>query len=233
MQKQAQKLSILFAIFAVTGAAAAAQAPSVPLNQVDASYSLTKTGWGSADRITNPGTVYVVRIDGMLARAIADHVTPTNVITDGKLVPPAKGFLASFGASGDSQQIKPGDRFYLHDIDEKDNSLVFTLISLEKRNVVVHGNSTMSRLRMYIKFPMSSASLNALTPASAHALTDPVFAPEGSPILTPTVQLGESLAQVREIMGDPLQQVNLGNKEILVYQHLKITLTDGKVTDAE
>jgi hypothetical protein len=194
------------------------------------SYSLTGTGFGSADRITHPGKIYTTRIDGMLARAIADHVTPTNTIQDGALIPPAKGFRGAFGASGDSKQVQPGDRFYLHDVNIKDNAVVFTLLSLDKVVVVGQNGSTRSRVRMYVRFPMTAAQLESLTPDALHKLTDPIFAPEG---VMPTVQLGQSLADVIHTLGEPQQQVDLGQKKILVYAKLKVTLVDGKVTDAE
>jgi hypothetical protein len=198
-----------------------------------ASYSLTKTGWGSADRITDPGKVYVVRIDGLLARAIADHMTPTNVIKNGKLVPPAKGFIATFGAGGDSQQIAPKDRFYMHEIETKDDGVQFTLISLDKENVVIKGRSTSSRLRMYIKFAVPKEEMPKLTPDALHAMADAIFLPEGTAALTPNVQLGQTKEDVEKLMGEPTKIVSLGPKEILLYKDLKVVLTDGKVTDAE
>ena len=213
--------------------AVAQEADSGPNSALTASYSLTKTGFGSADRITDPGKVYVVRIDGLLARAIADHMTPTNVMTDGKLIPPAKGFIATFGAGGDSQQIKPGDRFYLHEIEMKDDAVVFTLLSLDKEKVVVKGQSTSSRLRMYVKFDVGKGGAAKLTAESLHALTDAVFLPEGSDALTPKIELGQSREDVHKILGDPTREVDLGAKTILVYKDIKVTLVDGKVTDAE
>jgi hypothetical protein len=63
-------------------------------------------------------------------------------------------------------------------------------------------------------------------------LTDPVFSPEGSSP-TATVQMGESEGNVRKALGNPDKMVDLGAKKILVYKNLKVTLQDGKVTDAE
>ena len=210
-----------------------AVAATSPANQADiaASYSLTRTGFGSADRITEPGTIYTVRREGLLARAIADHFTPTNVITaDGQLVPPAKGFRAAFGASGDVLQVEPGARFYLHAVEMKDNAVEFTLLSLDSMTVVGDGGSVHSRLRMYLKFDLDKAQRDTLTLQSVHKLTDPVFAPANS---APTVKLGQSLEEVHEALGAPDQVVDLGAKQILVYKSLKITMVDGKVTDAQ
>jgi len=224
-----RRVLLLATVLSFLGVAAAAQQP-LPA-PVLASYSLTGTGFGSANRVTKAGTVYTARIDGMIARAIANHVTPTNTIQDGALIPPAKGFKGAFGASGDSKQIQPGSRFYLHEVAIKDNAVVFTLLSLDEVVVVSGDNgSTRSRVRMYVRFPMPAAQLESLTPEALHKLTDPIFAPEGQ---MPTVQLGQSLDDVIHTLGQPQQQVDLGQKKILVYAKLKVTLVDGKVTDAE
>jgi hypothetical protein len=158
-------------------------------------------------------------------------VTPTNTIQNGALIPPAKGFKGAFGAAGDAKQVQPRDRFYLHEIALKDDAVVFTLLSLD-RVVVVSGDSgsQRSRVRMYVRFPMNKEQLAALTPDMLHKVTDPIFAPEGA---TPTVQLGQSLDDVVRTLGEPQKEVDLGQKKILVYASLKVTLVDGKVTDAE
>ena len=66
-----------------------------------------------------------------------------------------------------------------------------------------------------------------------HKITEAFFLPEGDPAATPTVQLGQSIDDVKKIMGDPVKVVDLGSKEILVYKDIKVTLVDGKVTDAK
>jgi hypothetical protein len=218
--------SLTLAAFTAIGLSATAQSPAP--NDLTASYSLTQTGFGSADRITSPGTIYIIRTDGILARAIADHITPTNTFKDGKLIPPSKGFLGAFGTAGDTKQVEPGNRFYLHSIEMKDGAAVFTLLSLDKITVVTQNGSTSTRLRMYLKFPVST-EINA---AQLHALTDPAFSPEGTAAPAQTVSIGESSEDVLKTLGAPQQQIDLGAKKILVYKQLKITLVDGKVTDA-
>lgn len=216
------------AIIALAAICIAAQAQSPTPNSIAATYSLTQTGFGSADRITNAGTVYVVHTDGLLARAVADHITPTNTFKDGQLIPPSKGFKGAFGTSGDTKQIEPGKRFYLHEVQFKDDAVIFTLISLDKVTVVGENGSVSSRLRMYLKFPVAKD----ITPTDIHALTDPVFSPEGAAPPVQTVSIGESSDDVRKALGQPMQEIDLGVKKILVYKNLKVTLVNDKVTDA-
>jgi hypothetical protein len=49
----------------------------------------------------------------------------------------------------------------------------------------------------------------------------------------PTLTLGLSIEDVKSIQGDPQKVVDLGSKKIYVYKDLKITFTDGKVTDIQ
>jgi hypothetical protein len=49
----------------------------------------------------------------------------------------------------------------------------------------------------------------------------------------PTLSLGMDLDQVKAIQGDPEKIVDLGAKKIYVYRDLKITFTDGKVSDIQ
>jgi hypothetical protein len=198
-------------------------------------YSLTETGFGSANRITKPGAVYVIRVDGILARAISDSITPTNTVKDGTLLPPARGFRGAFGSAGDTQQVKPGQRFYLHEIKVDADAVTFTFLSLDTISTVVNGRSGQSRLRFYLKFALPKTTVPDLTPESMHKYTDPIFIPESEAAATATVtvQLGQTLEEVKKIMGEPQKVMDLGAKQILIYKDVKVTLVDGKVTDAQ
>jgi len=221
-------ISLAFILPAASAQSAASAALAQKLN---ASFSITETGWGNAGRITNPGAVYVVHTDGLFARAIADHVTPTTTIKDGKPLPTGKGFKGAFGTFGDTLQIKPGERFYLHEVNVKEDAVVLNLISLDSHVVVNgEGGSSRSRLRMYVRFPLSREEQASLSPADVHRLVDPIISPESGPS---TVQLGQSAADVRRLLGEPTKIVDLGSKEILMYANLKVTLVNDKVTDAE
>ncbi len=48
-----------------------------------------------------------------------------------------------------------------------------------------------------------------------------------------TVRLGQTRADVEQIMGSPDRIVDLGPKAIYIYKSLKITFVDGKVADVE
>jgi hypothetical protein len=50
---------------------------------------------------------------------------------------------------------------------------------------------------------------------------------------TPTVSLGQSIAQVRAILGPPDQIMDAGAKQIYIYRNVKITFIDGRVSDIQ
>lgn len=49
----------------------------------------------------------------------------------------------------------------------------------------------------------------------------------------PTIQLGQSLDEVKGLLGEPLKVVNLGIKQIFVYKDLKVTFLRGRVADVQ
>jgi hypothetical protein len=57
-----------------------------------------------------------------------------------------------------------------------------------------------------------------------------VGGPAGAP---PTITLGQTLDQVVAAFGQPTQVVDLGSKRIYVYPNLKVTFTDGAVSDVQ
>ena len=48
-----------------------------------------------------------------------------------------------------------------------------------------------------------------------------------------TLELGQTIEQVESVFGKPRTIVKLGDKVIYTYDSLKVTFTNGKVTDAQ
>ena len=56
----------------------------------------------------------------------------------------------------------------------------------------------------------------------------------GAPAANPTtIALGQTIEQVTTALGPPLTVIDLGSKKIYKYKDMKVTFTDGKVSDAE
>lgn len=235
MHNRAVTTIALALLFGATAAPAQLQASATGaplLTRLETSYNLTKMGFASS-RVTAPGSVYVVHVEGLLARAIADHMTPTTIVENGRPLPAAKGFKGFLGATGDTRQVAKGERFYVVGIDLENDAIVFRLDSLDTHVVESNGQSAQSRFRMLIKFPLAKGVADTLTVAGVHHLTDPIFSIEGAPAPVPKVRLGESLADVKNAFGPPDKIVDLGSKKVLSYGSLTIVLVDNKVTDAE
>ncbi|HTB97015.1 MAG TPA: hypothetical protein VK716_08390 [Terracidiphilus sp.] len=79
---------------------------------------------------------------------------------------------------------------------------------------------------------------NGASQAAAQAPAGPAMAaipppPPPADTAPATISLGQSRDQVTAGLGQPLKDVKVGVKEILVYKDMKVTLKDGKVTDVE
>jgi len=63
----------------------------------------------------------------------------------------------------------------------------------------------------------------------------PVIAPPPPPsdAPPPTIALGQTKDQVTAAFGQPLREANLGAKEIFYYKDMKVTFTNGKVSDVQ
>jgi hypothetical protein len=55
----------------------------------------------------------------------------------------------------------------------------------------------------------------------------------GSAAAAPTLSLDMTIDDVKAIQGEPQKIVDLGSKKIYVYKDLKITFTDGRVSDIQ
>ncbi len=225
-------LAILFGAAATPALSQTLETGAPLLLRLKASYSLTQMGFADS-RVTAPGSIYVVHVNGLLARAISDHVTPTTTIEDGQPLVATKGISGIFGTSGDTRPVVQGERFYVVGIYLKEDAIIFRLVSLDTHVVVNNDQSAQSRFRMLLKFPLAGDAADKLTVADVHRLTDPIFSVKSAPAPVPEVKLGESQADVEKAFGQPDKIVDLGSKKILSYGSLKIILLDNKVSDAE
>lgn len=252
MHNRIVTLVILFATLCAISAQAQSTSPELAFvpSHITPGYSLTETGFGSADRVTKPGNIYVIHKDGLFARTVADGASPTNIVKDGALTPVSQGYFST-NILGPAVQPKPGDRFYLHEIKVDSDAVTFILLSLDTVGRVMHGQSRQSRLRLTIKFDIPKNIVPTLTPETMHQYTDAFFLPETdpasaapttaavrAPVTTPvtstvTVQLGQTTEEVKKILGEPQKVMDMGAKQILIYKDVKVTLVDGKVTDAQ
>jgi hypothetical protein len=86
-----------------------------------------------------------------------------------------------------------------------------------------------------------AVAIDAAAPPTAPPTTDTIPSPP-APVTTDTapsppgpvtISLGQTIAEVEAINGKPDKIIDLGAKKIYVYKDLKITFTDGKVSDVQ
>jgi hypothetical protein len=81
--------------------------------------------------------------------------------------------------------------------------------------------------------PAQSAA-PAPAPAAAPApAPPPEIAPPPPPADAPTISIGQTKDQVTATFGQPVKTAKLGAKEIYYYKDMKVTFTNGKVSDVE
>jgi hypothetical protein len=85
--------------------------------------------------------------------------------------------------------------------------------------------------------PAAVGSVAAPAPASVPAPMADVAPPPAPvdlpPPVPPTIALGQTMDQVTAAFGQPLKVAKLGAKTIFYYKDMKVTFTDGKVTNVE
>ena len=74
------------------------------------------------------------------------------------------------------------------------------------------------------------AQAPAAPAAPMAAIPPPPPPPDAAP---PTISIGQSKDQVTAAFGQPLREAKLGAKEILYYKDMKVTFTNGKVSNVE
>ena len=261
-----RNLSTLLSAIAVLVAAlipwnqARAQSPSqdTPLAaQIKALYKVTKFGpVAKGFPVLSPGTVLVIRKEGILGVPPANVAFGNSIYRDGELHPPTAGNRMIIGNVTRSLQV--GERVYVQTVDVTLKSDRITLIIVECDSC--NGVSTLSSFKSMVTFEFAKGSLATADPAQIENTIGQILSidnssaggqqPQESSAEQPkqqqqppeqhapppqplTIQLGQTVDEVRAALGQPDKIVNLGAKLIYVYKDLKVTFMNGKVADAQ
>jgi len=206
---------------------------------VKAEYHPTKVGISAFqfdyNRITQPGTVLVVRIPGIYAD-VADTkqaIVKTKIV-NGEAVQ-QKGVLASLTFTKQSRQLNVSEHVYVTQVSVKDDGIQFELLTQDPAAVVVDGNTIQSRYRSEVFFPFGRDELPHLQLDDVKKTIDPVLATGdvANAVQTKTIHLGMSTDEVKKALGDPEKIVDLGEKKIYVYKDMKVVFKGFRVADVE
>ncbi|MGA8143940.1 MAG: hypothetical protein WB987_08645 [Candidatus Acidiferrales bacterium] len=213
-------------------------------------FTRTKMTGDKSDIVT-AGSVLVLHKDNLLMCSTEAVAPPTNTYKDGRI---SMGFGANMawgmalGAASQQAANIPqrkfvsGEKFWVTEYLVKDDGVVFQFYSDPFDNV---------RYYTQLKFPFQKGSVPAADDlmkiiadvltvdaaqqdAPAQDAAAPSQAAPAEPAGPPkTIALGQTTAEVLEILGQPTKIVNLGAKQMYFYPDMKVIFTNGKVSDVQ
>lgn len=222
--------------FAMPPALAAPEWKKALQETLNAEYPPTKVGQQllkiDYNRVTKPGTVYVIRIAGIYADSAdtTQAILRTNIDEGHASV--QKGLLAGLAYKGAARELKVNEQVYVLNVGLKDDGIVFELLTRDIDDDRINGSH---RYRAMVFFRFDRSALPTMKFAEIKKAIDPVFATAeiASAVQSKTVRLGMSVADVKKLFGNPNKIVDLGAKQIYVYPDLKVVFKNGVVSDVQ
>jgi hypothetical protein len=200
-----------------------------------ADYRLTHVGVvmlkTDYNRITQPGSIYAVRVPGIYADVAntEDVIVNTNV-TNGQ-ISQQSGWAAAFGSNTNkSRTLNPNEKVYVTDLFVKKDAVQVELLTVDV-TTLADGQGTRYRAELNVKLPgLDTMSPDDVKKSIDAVITDPATA---SAVESKTVKLGMSPDEVKKSLGNPDKIVDLGAKQVFVYKDMKVIFMDSKVSDVQ
>jgi hypothetical protein len=201
-------------------------------------YHVTKIGthgFGDIDynKITNPGPTFTIKNPNIYAdMANTRQIITTTDVTNGEATQ-SQSFASKLSNTSQSRNLKVGETVYITRL-----KLTPTLIQMEllttDQTVLGDGRSTRYRAEVSFHIDTSNPSSKA---DDAKKLIDPILVDSSAASTqasqSKTVNLGMTIDQVTQALGNPDKTINLGPKTIFVYKDIKVVFVDSKVTDVQ
>jgi hypothetical protein len=245
---------ILAGVFAMSVAGAqTAPAPSLA-EQLKAQYKVTRTGSDSTGfSILEPGIVLVVQKGGILGVPPDNATMAAATYKGGDLHPP--GAVSRMILGKITRYFQVGERVYVRkvDVNQKNDKITFAIFECDFCNGFTQPSSFKSEVTF--EFPkgyLGTAEIAQVGDVINQVLsidtgtdstqqqqvppvqqTLPVQGNQVAQVQPQTIQLGQTVDEVVGILGQPVTIVNLGSKVIYSYKDLKITFTNGRVSDVQ
>lgn len=216
-----------------------AQAGSAPNWKVTLNDSLfpdvklTKTSF-SMNQIKDPGTLFVLRKDGLSATKAGDGFA-ANIVRDGAILQKGSMLNAMIAGGANRRDFKSGDKFYLTDFAIKDKQISMGLVSATTYDVTTNGTTKSERYAAQLQFEFPDGYLPTAHAAEVQQTLETVIIPEThlQAAAPATIELGQSFEAVDKALGKPERVVNLGSKVTWIYKDMKVVFQDGKVADVQ
>jgi len=201
--------------------------------QIKTTYTLTETGMDRL-RITRPGTVFTVQLEGIAADPSSDATYSQNKFRDGQ-VKQSKGIIPFLQDKKRTRNLRPGERVYLFKADVKDNEINLYVITCDLFDVNISGSTQQVRYKSLVTVQFPKEYLSTAEFSKVKGVIETLIAPEtGVTSAAPkSIELGQTPAQVEEIIGKPEKIIKLGEKTIYIYKDMKVTFINGRLTDVQ
>lgn len=202
--------------------------------KLDEAYKYAKRSTANPDRVTEPGTVLVIRKEGVSGDLSRDLTYSPVKVRNGE-IRQAGGFAAFVADKKTTFLFKPGERVYVTGVRVADDNVMLMLIAVDTTAVNVKGSTQQTRYKAAIQFEYDKKELPTLAFEKIKADIDAMIASEEAvkAASTKTIALGQTPAEVETILGKPETVANLGTKTIYTYKSMKVIFTDGKVSDVQ
>jgi hypothetical protein len=255
--RQHRACGVVLAVM-ITAGVLAAQAgdPAVMQQKLNAKFKVTTT---TADRtdIVTAGDVVQLHKPGVVMFSSDSPVPPTNVYKDGKM---GQGFGTAMVMSNPQTQQRrfvPEEKCWVIRVMVQKDGISFDLYSDPYNDIHYYGTLKISYPDKKTVPPVDSflqtiaevitvvppedqggqqapaaAQAPAVAPAPPpmQAIAPPPLPPDQPP---PTIAIGQTKDQVTAAFGPPARLAKLGVKEIYYYKDMKVTFTNGKVSNVE
>lgn len=226
-------------------------------------YPLSKVARFDRTKISEPGGVFIINGDGIRAElSIQSGVSPVRIKNGAAQSDNGAGSLLTSVLSGRKREepriLPKGERVYITEIGYgNDGAIRFDVMTVSTTPIIDQGRTRQVTynaaliFEMPRSYAMSSGEIKRLVDQflvseqdnqrsqpqrfeSSRPQTQPVAATP-KPTETKTIELNQTFEQVEAIIGKPDTIAKLGSKTIYSYRTagLKVTFTDGKVTDVQ
>jgi len=211
--------------------------------QIEAKY-LTHTGVDRV-RITEAGTVFILQIGNVMAAPSNKMTMPVNKIDANGAANQAKGGSAFMGNLMENQSsnktLAKGTRVYLIKAEVKSGELHYWILTADTADITEGGSTKPIRHKALLNFGSGFDDLSvdqvdkklAAVIAPEEYLAEQAKAAAAAASAPKTASLGMNQEEVIKALGQPTKVLGLGDKTILVYPDVKVTLIKDKVTDMQ
>lgn len=197
-------------------------------------YSLTASRGAKDQRITKPGTVLVILQEGIAGTPTTKIIPTISIVEDG-VVRQMRGFAGALMEKKHDRSLDVGEQVYVTDVSVTNDSVWLDILTLKTDELMVDGSTEQIRHKSSVHFNFPRELFAELSGAEIKTAIDQVLGlkEEIDSAEPPTLELGQTVADVEAIMGKPTRIVKAGEKVIYIYPDLKIEFVDGVSTAIE